>query len=170
MHNPDYVRETLKFIDANFDDGYGQGYGVEYGSSFVKPTLIDARDMSEYPDGPSDVTKELTETAVVEASGLPGTEYTPEGLGWGYDRVDAGVRLRIEAAHGGRTEWGPVDSAGEFRALVDEVERTLKVERKRPLEDTLRLEVRRREDGSIDWGDRYREDLVVAYDTIEQLP
>lgn len=171
---PDYVRKTLEFLDSNWNSGYSSGYGENYGTGFKKPIMYDGRDGRIYRGGGYTgerlVDHDLTDGNAIKVGGQPSVSKEPEGLAWQFDRVESGVRIRIEAAHGGRNDWGGIDAAVWFGGLVDEAQRTLEVERKRPLPGYYRLEVRSRDNESSNYGDYYRSDLVAYYVGLEQLP
>lgn len=160
MSTPDFVEETLNFLDTNWST-------TNYSP---KPRLIDRRDSREYPSGERVTDHDLTDNAAIGVADPEGYESTPEGLGWEYDAVEGLVRIRVEAAHGGNNEWGGIDGASQFKSLVDEAERCLKVERKWPLEDYHHLQTERADPDPQAWGDYYRTDLVARYVGKELLP
>lgn len=153
----DYADTLLGFIAGNWDaDNYDP-----------RPALFDGRDSRKYDDGRVHTSWELTKNAAVTVA--PADEdREPEGIGYSHDRVDATTTIRVEAAD--ESEYGTIADGDEFERLVDEVVRTLRVERKRPLPDVYRLEVRGRERQSDGYTDYYRTDLAVAFPGIDGLP
>lgn len=158
MSTPDFVDETLRFIDngwktVNFDP---------------QPALIDQRDSRRLDTGERNIEWDLEQGNAVSVGDSPGDSYTPEGLGWHSERVDAGVSVRIEGLH--ESEYGGIADARDFKQLVDEVKRTLNAVRKRPLPGYWRLEVEEKQSFSTENHDYFRQDLAVGYVGLEQLP
>lgn len=157
---PDYVQKTLGFIDGNWSTN---NYDPQ-------PILIDRRDGSWFNQARRTMSVDLGVVGnnVVGVSDAPLTSFEPEGLGWLKDRVESGVSIRVEGVH--ESEHGEIADAAEFETLVDEVTRTLKTERKRPLPGYYRLEVREQDDRSSNYNDYYRADLEAVFVGLEDLP
>lgn len=153
----DYVDTLLGFIADNWQTANYE----------PKPTLIDGRDTRRHDTGERDVTADLADNNVVTVA--PADEdREPEGVGYSHDAVEATSTVRIEGAH--ESEYGHIADGDEFGRLVDEVARTLRVERIRPLPNIYRLEVRGADAQSQSYQDYYRTDLPIAFVGIDDLP
>ena len=156
MSTPDFTQETLDFIRTNWDTS----------NYSPKPVPIDRRDSRRLDTGERGVTFDLTEGNAVGVAPVS-TTYTPEGLGWHAERAESTVSIRAEGLHS--HDHGDVADASDFRAFVDEVKRTLKVERKRPLPGYWRLNVREENEFSPENHDYFRVDLSAEYVGLEDL-
>lgn len=157
---PDYVQTVLGFIDTNWSTG----------NYDPKPILRDRRDGSWYNASRRTESVDLTTVGnnVIGISDAPIDTFTPEGLGWSHDRVEAGLSVRAEGLH--ESEHGIVADAPEWETFTDELLRTLRVERKRPITGYYRLEVRDETGMSANHGDYYRTDYEVYFVGNEALP
>lgn len=157
---PDYVQEVLDFIDTNWKTS----------NYSPKPILIDKRDGTWQNESRRTTSVDLTTegNSVVMVGGGPGTDHEPEGIQWSHDRVEAGVGVRVEGLH--EDEHGDITDSADFGSLVDEVERTLQVERRRPIDDYFSLIIRRTDRFSGNNTDYFRSDLSVFFDGLETLP
>lgn len=164
MTLPNFVTETLRFIDANWNTT----------NRDPKPRLYDGRDMREYRNGAytgnREIEPDLTDGATIVVHDGDGVDETPEGLSWEFNRIDGSVRVRCEGAYRGRTNPGTVSGADEWRDLWQEARRTLQVERKRPLTDYYWLRLDGDEQNSNNYGDYYRTELFGAYVGLDELP
>lgn len=155
----DYTQAVLGFVDGNWST-------ANYGP---KPVVVDKRDGRRLDGGRRSTTIDPGAESANFVTVAPVEETTePEGLGYEFDAVEATVQVEVHAAH--VSEHGLIADASEFRALVEEVRRTLRVERVRPIAKIYRLETDRLDDRSGAYTDYYRAVLRARFVGIEALP
>lgn len=158
MSLPDFVNETLAFIDTNWNTS----------NYSPKPTLIDGDEMRDFNDDTRTKGVDVINTNVVTVDASPTGTAEPAGLE--YDRrIRFPVNIQVEGYHtdGG----GEVADKDDFDSLTTEVKRTVFTERVRPtnVTDIQWLEINQENDLSAEQGDahyfRYEFDMVyVGYE------
>lgn len=155
----DYVQEVITYLDTNWDTN---NYDPQ-------PVIVDARDgtRNDTGDRVTDLDLGTLGADLIEVDKVD-ERAEPEGLGYSYDAVEATVAVEVQAVH--ESEWGQITGPSDWVSLWQEARRALRVERKRPVADIYRLEVRVNDEASGQFGDYYRQQLDAVFVGIEQLP
>ena len=120
MALPDFVNETLTFLDTNWNT-----------STIAKPTLIDGDEMRDFNDDSRAKAVDVENENIVTVNSEPTGTNTP--LGTEYDHeVRYGVNVRVEGYHADGSSGGITDK-DEFDTLKGETRRSILVNRSFPV-------------------------------------
>jgi len=164
MTRPDFVQATLKIIGSNWSAG---NYDPQ-------PILVDDRDGERQDTGTRPSTIDLTENNVLSVAGPVTVDDAPLGTEYDVDYREA-VSVHLEGAHWqqrGCVGDEATDATTAWRALTDELRRTIYASRVRPTSDARvrHLEIADSTDQSSDSRDLFELDLTVAYFGYDELP